>query len=110
TDKTFRFKNRVWFTKPEDAHRDCPTCCGKVTLWRRGNQVLRVTTRKDQWGEVQSFYGETGWICNECRFEKKDVNDWVIEGLSTIPRYSVKGANKYKALEVPHETVGEVIG
>ena len=30
--------------------------------------------------------------------------------MSTIPRYSVKGANKYKALEVPHETVGEVIG
>src|SRR5574343_529853 len=23
TDKTFRFKRRVWFTKPVDAHRDC---------------------------------------------------------------------------------------
>jgi NADH-quinone oxidoreductase subunit G len=23
TDKTFRFKSRVWFTKPMDAHRDC---------------------------------------------------------------------------------------
>ena len=32
TDKTFRFKNRVWFTKPVDAHRDCPTCSGKVTF------------------------------------------------------------------------------
>jgi NADH-quinone oxidoreductase subunit G len=30
TDRTFRFKNRVWFTKPVDAHRDCPTCKGKV--------------------------------------------------------------------------------
>ena len=37
TDRTFRFKNRVWFTKPMDAHRDCAKCCGKVTLvepWR----------------------------------------------------------------------------
>jgi NADH-quinone oxidoreductase subunit G len=25
TDKTFRFKNRVWFTKPVEAHRDCDT-------------------------------------------------------------------------------------
>ena len=53
TDRTFRFKNRVWFTKPVDAHRDCPKCCGKVTLWNRGDEVLRVTARKDQWGEVQ---------------------------------------------------------
>ena len=28
TDQTFRFKNRVWFTKPVEAHRDCPTCAG----------------------------------------------------------------------------------
>ncbi|MDX5442644.1 MAG: 2Fe-2S iron-sulfur cluster-binding protein, partial [Hymenobacteraceae bacterium] len=41
TDKTWRFKNRVWFTKPMDAHRDCPTCSGKVTLWTRGEEVLR---------------------------------------------------------------------
>ena len=35
TDKTFRFKNRVWFTKPVDAHRDCDheKCSGKVVLW-----------------------------------------------------------------------------
>ncbi|HTG57711.1 MAG TPA: 2Fe-2S iron-sulfur cluster-binding protein, partial [Niabella sp.] len=81
TDKTFRFKNRVWFTKPEDAHRDCDKCCGKVTLWKRGDEVLRVTARKDQWGEIMDTEdGKTGWICNECRFEKKDVKDWVIEG------------------------------
>src|SRR6201999_658942 len=30
TDKTFRFKSRVWFLKPYDAHRDCPKCSGKV--------------------------------------------------------------------------------
>ena len=41
TDKTFRFKNRVWFLKPMDAHRDCPTCSGRVTLWNRGDEVYR---------------------------------------------------------------------
>jgi NADH-quinone oxidoreductase subunit G len=51
TDRTFRFKNRVWFTKPVDAHRDCAHCKGKVRLWMRGDDVLRVTARKDQWGE-----------------------------------------------------------
>jgi NADH-quinone oxidoreductase subunit G len=31
TDKTFRFKSRVWFNKPFNAHRECttPGCCGK---------------------------------------------------------------------------------
>src|SRR5438034_5645108 len=53
TDRTFRFKNRVWFTKPVDAHRDCPKCSGRVRLWMRGDEVLRVTARKDQWGEVE---------------------------------------------------------
>src|SRR6187401_519936 len=36
TDKTFRFKSRVWFTKPMDAHRKCDKCCGKVALWMSG--------------------------------------------------------------------------
>src|SRR6185437_11831309 len=43
TDKTFRFKNRVWFLKPVDAHRNCPQCSGKVRLWMRGDEVFRVT-------------------------------------------------------------------
>ena len=29
TDKTFRFKSRVWFLKPFDAHRNCTKCCGR---------------------------------------------------------------------------------
>ncbi|ANH82355.1 NADH dehydrogenase [Niabella ginsenosidivorans] len=111
TDKTFRFKNRVWFTKPVDAHRDCPTCCGKVTLWARGHEVLRVTARKDQWGEIlPAEDGKTGWICNECRFEKKDVKDWVIEGPTKVARGSVIGANHYEVLDMPKETIGEVMG
>jgi NADH-quinone oxidoreductase subunit G len=110
TDKTFRFKNRVWFTKPVDAHRDCPTCCGNVTLWNRGDEVLRVTARKDQWGEVQSFDGKPGWICNECRFDKKKLSDWVIEGPTKISRHSVISANHYVNAKRPHETIAAVMG
>jgi NADH-quinone oxidoreductase subunit G len=90
TDKTFRFKNRVWFTKPIDAHRDCPKCAGKVVLWTRGSDVLRVTARKNEYGEVVDF------ICNECRFEKKEMADWVIDGPRHIPRASVISANHYE--------------
>ena len=104
TDKTFRFKNRVWFTKPVDAHRDCPTCCGKVTLWQRGDEVLRVTARKDQWGEVND------WICNTCRFETKKTGDWVVEGPTRISRHSVISQGHYLGLEMPKETFSAVHG
>ncbi|HZH96683.1 MAG TPA: 2Fe-2S iron-sulfur cluster-binding protein [Flavisolibacter sp.] len=103
TDRTFRFKNRVWFTKPVEAHRDCPTCKGKVRLWLRGNDVLRVTARKDQWGEVEE------WICNECRFEKKAVTDWVIEGPTVVDRHSVISAGHYVNTVVPGETFSPVM-
>lgn len=89
TDKTFRFKSRVWFTKPVDAHRNCTKCSGKVTLWYKGPDVLRVTGRKDQFGEVDEF------ICNTCRFETKQTSDWTIEGPRKISDKSVISANHY---------------
>ena len=92
TDKTYRFKSRVWFTKPMDAHRSCSKCSGKVSLWLKGNEVLRVTGRKDKWGEVND------WICNDCRFEKKNVNDWTVEGPTHIDRHSVISQNHYENL------------
>lgn len=96
TDKTFRFKNRVWFLKPMDAHRDCPTCSGKVTLWNRGDEVFRVTARKDEWGEIEDAAdGKPGWICNTCRFEKKKTSDWTIEGPRLINRHSVISQGHY---------------
>lgn len=95
TDKTFRFKNRVWFTKPVDAHRDCPTCSGKVNLWYKGEEVIRVTARKDEFGEVEEF------ICNDCRFEKKKTSDWVIEGPRKVSPHSVISANHYEHLLPP---------
>ncbi len=106
TDKTFRFKNRVWFTKPMDAHRDCgnPKCNGKVRLWMRGEEVFRVTARKDQWGEVEEF------ICNECRFEKKETKDWVIEGPSVINRSSVIAQGHYVGTKASPVLIDKVVG
>jgi NADH-quinone oxidoreductase subunit G len=100
TDKTFRFKSRVWFTRPLDAHRDCETCCGRVALWLSGEEVLRVTARKDTYHEVEKdAEGQAGWICNTCRFEKKKTSDWVIEGPRHIDRHSVISQNHYEYLK-----------
>ncbi|MDZ4823866.1 MAG: 2Fe-2S iron-sulfur cluster-binding protein [Flavobacteriales bacterium] len=99
TDKTFRFKQRVWYTNPMDAHRDCPTCAGKVRLWYKGEEVLRVTGRKDTYGEVNE------WICNECRFDKKKTSDWTIEGPAHIERGSVISANHYESLKALKSTI-----
>jgi NADH-quinone oxidoreductase subunit G len=79
-------------------------------LWLRGEEVFRVTARKDQWGEVQSYDGKPGWICNTCRFDKKQTGDWTIEGVTNISRHSVMGANKYKVLQTPNETIDRVMG
>lgn len=100
TDKTFRFKSRVWFTKPYNAHRSCTKCNGKVALWFQGNEILRVTGRKDQYGEVESF------ICNTCRFDKKAISDWTIEGPRHIDNESVISQNHYE-LPVLNNKVSE---
>ena len=92
TDKTFRFKSRVWFTKPVEAHRNCKKCSGKVRLWFKGNDVLRVTARKDKYGEAEEF------ICNDCRFHHKKLSDWTIEQASHIDRHSVIAQNHYENL------------
>jgi NADH-quinone oxidoreductase subunit G len=89
TDKTFRFKSRVWFSKPYNAHRDCDKCCGKTTVWMFGDEIQRVTGRKDEYHEVEEF------ICNGCRFDHKDVNDWTIEGPRAFEKDSVINQNKY---------------
>jgi len=96
TDKTFRFKSRVWFLKPYDAQRDCPKCSGKVTAWMFGNEIYRVTARKDEYHEVESLPdGKPDFICNDCRFEKKEVKDWTIEGPRKLEKWSVINQNNY---------------
>jgi NADH-quinone oxidoreductase subunit G len=113
TDKTFRFKNRVWFLNPVDAHRECENaaCCGQVTLWYRGEEVFRVTARKDQWAEVQDLPGgKPGWICNACRFEKKKTSYWVVDGPAKINRHSVISQGHYLGMTMPKEILQEVMG
>jgi NADH-quinone oxidoreductase subunit G len=90
TDKTFRFKSRVWFVKPMEAHRDCKKCSGKTVAWLSDNEVYRITGRKDKYGELEE------WICNDCRFEHKKISDWVIDGPRAIDRHSVISLNKYQ--------------
>lgn len=90
TDRTFRFKSRVWFLNPMDAHRNCEKCSGKTVVWMYGNEIYRVTARKDRYGEVNEF------ICNTCRFEKKGIEDWTIEGPRDIERHSVISQNHYE--------------
>jgi len=93
TDRTFRFKSRVWFLDPMDAHRNCTKCSGKVTAWMFGKEIYRITARKDKYGEVEEF------ICNECRFDKKDIADWIIEGPRKIDRHSVISQNHYEKMK-----------
>jgi len=103
TDKTFRFKNRVWFLKPMDAHRHCDKCCGKTVLWMRGDEVFRVTARKDKYGEVEEF------ICDTCRFETKDAKAWTIEGPRRIDRHSVISQGHYVGTVKPKDTITDVL-
>ncbi len=97
TDRTFRFKSRVWFTRPMNAHRNCSKCCGETVLFMSGDEVLRVSARKDVYGEVEDdANGKTKWICNECRFERKAKTDWIIDGPAHIERTSVISQNHYE--------------
>ncbi len=96
TDRTFRFKSRVWFTKPVDANCQCGKCSGKAVLWMIGDEVARVTARKDANGEVHEF------ICNECRFDKKDVKHWNVEGPRKIDRHSVISQGHYEQKAPEH--------
>lgn len=99
TDKTFRFRSRVWYTKPMDASCNCGKCSGKAVLWMIGDEIARVTARKDQYGEVEEF------ICNDCRFNKKDLKDWNVEGPRKISRHSVISSNHYEVKVPAHTTL-----
>ena len=89
TDKTFRFKSRVWFTKPVLANRACGSCSGKVILWMKGHEILRISARKNKWGEVE----KESFICNTCRFESKKLETWIVEGPAPISQKSVISQN-----------------
>lgn len=90
TDRTARFASRVWFTKPVNATCQCDKCSGKAVLWMKGDEIIRVTARKDQYDEVEEF------ICNDCRFHRKELKLWSIEGPRHIDRHSVISLNHYQ--------------
>jgi NADH-quinone oxidoreductase subunit G len=48
---------------------------------------------------VEDHEGKTGWICNTCRFDKKNTSDWVIDGPSKVSRHSVISANHYNSVK-----------
>ena len=100
TDKTFRFKIRVWFLNPMNAHCKCDKCSGEAVVWMFGDEIYRVTGRKDQYGEVKDF------ICNTCRFDSKDLGKWTIEGPRHIERDSVIGQGHYELK--PADNVKEI--
>ena len=56
----------------------------------KGEEILRVTGRKDRYGELEEF------ICNDCRFGHKQLKDWVVEGPRMIERHSVISQNHYQ--------------
>jgi NADH-quinone oxidoreductase subunit G len=85
TDKTFRFKSRVWFNKPYTT--EIVTNVLKQP-WMFGGEIQRVTGRKDVYHEVDEF------ICNGCRFDHKDPH-WVIEGPRAFDKDSVINQNNY---------------
>ncbi len=70
-----------------------------------GNEIQRVTARKDEYHEVEEF------ICNSCRFDHKDVNDWVIEGPRKFEKFSVINQNNYtrKLDKVTIETEKQIL-
>lgn len=59
----------------------------------KGDEIVRVTARKDQYDEIED------WICNDCRFHKKDVKLWNVEGPRHIDRHSVISLNHYEKPE-----------
>ncbi|HEB85259.1 MAG TPA: 2Fe-2S iron-sulfur cluster binding domain-containing protein [Bacteroidetes bacterium] len=73
TDKKMRFSARVWDLEHVPAYRpDCVHGC-KVMLGLHHGKIYRVTARMDEHRVMKSL------ICDECRFEHYDLEDWVIE-------------------------------
>ena len=39
--------------------------------------------------------GKAAYICNDCRYEKKDLTDWTIEGPRKFEKFSVINQGNY---------------
>ena len=58
-----------------------------------GNEIQRVTGRKDEYHEVEDF------ICNECRFDRKKTADWTLEHPTHVADTSVIASNHYETFK-----------
>jgi NADH-quinone oxidoreductase subunit G len=54
------------------------------------DEIVRVSARKNEWDEVNE------WICDTCRFDKKESADWTIDGPRHIKRDSVQSQGHYE--------------
>ncbi len=73
TDKKMRFSVRAWDLEHVPAHRkDCKHGCKALLGLYRG-KIYRVTARFDDHHVMKSL------ICDECRFEHYNLDDWVID-------------------------------
>ncbi|MCB2197992.1 (2Fe-2S)-binding protein [bacterium] len=73
TDKKMRFSARVWDLEHVPAHRpDCKHGCKAMLGLYRG-KIYRVTARLDEHRVMKSM------ICDDCRFEHYNLDDWVID-------------------------------
>ncbi len=80
TDKKMRFSVRVWDIEHVPAHRPgCEHGC-KVILGLHYGEIYRVNARLDEHRAMKSL------ICDECRFEHYNLEDWVIDEEDDITR------------------------
>ncbi len=103
TDKTFRFKQEFGSINHTMPIEIAINVAEKLQLWMFGGEIQRVTGRKDEYHEVDEF------ICNGCRFDHKNVSDWIIEGPRKFEKDSVINQNNYtqklKKVEIATEKV-----
>lgn len=80
TDKPFRFKERAWNLEAREAKRSaCAHGC-QTWVWVSvlDGQVKRVTARRNPFGEVTAF------ICDDCRYQHLNLQDWEFEAPSAF--------------------------
>jgi NADH-quinone oxidoreductase subunit G len=78
-----------------------PGCCGKTTVWMFGNEIQRVTGRKDD-HEVEDLFVTLVVLTKN--------TDWVIEGPRKFDKDSVINQNNYtRELDTVHIATEEGI-
>ena len=84
-----------WIDETKVVMKKLRNFCDEIESLLFGNEIFRVTARKDKYGEVESLEDKTAWICNDCRFDKKDPTKWNLIGPRKIDRHSVISQGKY---------------